>query len=202
MRDMNEQCTGVPNKVVGGGIMWYINKSFWLFFLLSLSQDSDVTQEMVLRHHASISLLKRIFMEDMPMSAPSEWDRRISTYTPAVFPKLSNGDLFNGIDIVSLTHHKYWITLLCEINGSICPKQNEGLSLIHHWHGFIFQMGADGLLAVWCCYTLIYRANPLSHQQINPRNLFFFTAPSCHHFDSLLLLLGNITCIHSFFYVQ
>ncbi|XP_060756137.1 protein 4.1b isoform X2 [Neoarius graeffei] len=74
--------------------------SIYVRHSILMLEDSDVTQEMVLRHHASISLLKRIFMEDMPMSAPSEWDRRISTYTPAVFPKLSNGDLFNGIDIM------------------------------------------------------------------------------------------------------
>lgn len=73
----------------------------------TLSQDSDVTQELVLRHHASVSKLKRLFMEDLPVFGPTEWDRRLSSYTPVVYPKLPNGELFTGIDIVSLTHLKH-----------------------------------------------------------------------------------------------
>lgn len=90
-----------------------INKLFSLS--LSFSQDSDVTQEILLKHHASISELKRHFMEDIPVYGPTEWDRRLSTYAPVIFPKLSNGELFTGIDIVSLTNRKYWITLLCKL---------------------------------------------------------------------------------------
>ncbi|KAF7691879.1 hypothetical protein HF521_010846 [Silurus meridionalis] len=60
-------------------------------------EDSDVTQNVLLSHHASISELKRIFMEDMPVFGPTEWDRRLSSYTPVIYPKLSNGDLFTDI---------------------------------------------------------------------------------------------------------
>ncbi|KAL2083951.1 hypothetical protein ACEWY4_019469 [Coilia grayii] len=41
-------------------------------------EDFDVTQEVVLRHHASISELKRLFMEAEPEPYPSEWDRHLS----------------------------------------------------------------------------------------------------------------------------
>ncbi|TSK20247.1 Protein 4.1 [Bagarius yarrelli] len=99
---------------------------------LDITQDitQDIKQES--EHHASISKLKRIFMEDIPVFGPTEWDRRLSSYTPVIYPKLSNGELFTGIDIVSLTPYKYWITFLCEINGSITPEQNNCWSLIHH----------------------------------------------------------------------
>uniref|UniRef100_A0A667Y0Y9 Protein 4.1 n=1 Tax=Myripristis murdjan TaxID=586833 RepID=A0A667Y0Y9_9TELE len=39
-------------------------------------------QEDLLRHHASISELKRNFMESVPEARPSEWDKRLSTHSP------------------------------------------------------------------------------------------------------------------------
>ncbi|KAF5904330.1 uncharacterized protein DAT39_005947, partial [Clarias magur] len=62
-------------------------------------EDSDITQEVVLKHHESVSLLKRVFMEDVPLYGPTEWDRRLSSYTPVVYPKISNGDLFTGLEL-------------------------------------------------------------------------------------------------------
>ena len=41
-------------------------------------QDFDVTQEVVLRHHASISEMKRLFMEAEPEPHLSEWDKHLS----------------------------------------------------------------------------------------------------------------------------
>ncbi|XP_060717646.1 protein 4.1b isoform X9 [Tachysurus vachellii] len=75
-------------------------ESIYIRHSILMLEDSDVTQEIVLNHHASVSELKRIFMEDMPVFGPTEWDRRLSTYTPVIYPKLSNGELFNGIDIM------------------------------------------------------------------------------------------------------
>ncbi|KAK3515614.1 hypothetical protein QTP70_024876 [Hemibagrus guttatus] len=75
-------------------------ESIYIRHSILMLEDSDVTQEIVLKHHASVSELKRIFMEDLPVFGPSEWDRRLSTYTPVIYPKLSNGELFNGIDIM------------------------------------------------------------------------------------------------------
>ncbi|XP_058232038.1 protein 4.1b isoform X1 [Hemibagrus wyckioides] len=75
-------------------------ESIYIRHSILMLEDSDVTQEIVLKHHASVSELKRIFMEDMPVYGPTEWDRRLSSYTPAIYPKLSSGELLNGIDIM------------------------------------------------------------------------------------------------------
>ncbi|XP_048881016.1 protein 4.1b isoform X6 [Brienomyrus brachyistius] len=58
-------------------------------------EDLDRTQEVIMRHHASISELKRSFMEAMPEPQPSEWDKRLSTHSP--FRSVSiNGQLQPG----------------------------------------------------------------------------------------------------------
>ncbi|XP_076735765.1 protein 4.1 isoform X14 [Maylandia zebra] len=49
---------------------------------LSDSHDLDKTQTEIMRHHTSISELKRSFMESVPESRPSEWDKRLSTNSP------------------------------------------------------------------------------------------------------------------------
>ncbi|KAF4075944.1 hypothetical protein AMELA_G00224640 [Ameiurus melas] len=75
-------------------------ESIYIRHSILMLEDSDVTQELVLRHHESVRELKRLFMEDMPVFGPTEWDRRLSSYTPVVYPRLPNGDLFTGIDIM------------------------------------------------------------------------------------------------------
>ncbi|XP_065813603.1 uncharacterized protein [Labrus bergylta] len=45
-------------------------------------QEFDKPQEDLLKHHASISELKRNFMEAVPEQRPSEWDKRLSTHSP------------------------------------------------------------------------------------------------------------------------
>ncbi|KAJ8267723.1 hypothetical protein COCON_G00128950 [Conger conger] len=45
-------------------------------------KDLDRTQEGIMRHHTSISELKRSFMEAVPEPRPSEWDKRLSTNSP------------------------------------------------------------------------------------------------------------------------
>uniref|UniRef100_H3AFG9 Protein 4.1 n=1 Tax=Latimeria chalumnae TaxID=7897 RepID=H3AFG9_LATCH len=45
-------------------------------------EDLDKTQEEIMRHHASISELKKNFMESVPEPRPSEWDKRLSTHSP------------------------------------------------------------------------------------------------------------------------
>ncbi|XP_061886079.1 protein 4.1 isoform X11 [Entelurus aequoreus] len=49
---------------------------------LSDSDDVDKTQTEIMRHHTSISELKRSFMESGPEPQPSEWDKRLSTNSP------------------------------------------------------------------------------------------------------------------------
>uniref|UniRef100_A0A8C1M962 Protein 4.1 n=1 Tax=Cyprinus carpio TaxID=7962 RepID=A0A8C1M962_CYPCA len=45
-------------------------------------EDVDKTQTEIMRHHSSISELKRSFMESVPEPRPSEWDKRLSTHSP------------------------------------------------------------------------------------------------------------------------
>uniref|UniRef100_A0A8C6V2F8 Protein 4.1 n=1 Tax=Neogobius melanostomus TaxID=47308 RepID=A0A8C6V2F8_9GOBI len=45
-------------------------------------KDVDKTQPEMMRHHSSISELKRSFMESVPEPRPSEWDKRLSTNSP------------------------------------------------------------------------------------------------------------------------
>ncbi|XP_038580991.1 protein 4.1 isoform X4 [Micropterus salmoides] len=45
-------------------------------------EDMDKTQTEIMRHHTSISELKRSFMESVPEPQPSEWDKRLSTNSP------------------------------------------------------------------------------------------------------------------------
>ncbi|XP_060916030.1 protein 4.1 isoform X11 [Labrus mixtus] len=49
---------------------------------LSDTHDLDKTQTEIMRHHTSISELKRSFMESVPEPRPSEWDKRLSTNSP------------------------------------------------------------------------------------------------------------------------
>ncbi|XP_078538664.1 protein 4.1-like isoform X6 [Lissotriton helveticus] len=60
-------------------------------------QDLDKTQEEIMKHHASISELKKSFMESVPAPRPSEWDKRLSTHSP--FRTLNaNGQVQAGVD--------------------------------------------------------------------------------------------------------
>lgn len=53
-----------------------------------------------MKHHASISELKRNFMEAVPEPRPSEWEKRLSTHSP--FRNLGiNGQPLSGADGVS-----------------------------------------------------------------------------------------------------
>ncbi|XP_048206642.1 protein 4.1 isoform X16 [Perognathus longimembris pacificus] len=46
------------------------------------TQDLDKSQDEIRKHHASISELKKNFMESVPEPRPSEWDKRLSTHSP------------------------------------------------------------------------------------------------------------------------
>ncbi|XP_013763205.1 protein 4.1 isoform X7 [Pundamilia nyererei] len=50
--------------------------------MVRVRKDLDKTQTEIMRHHTSISELKRSFMESVPESRPSEWDKRLSTNSP------------------------------------------------------------------------------------------------------------------------
>ncbi|XP_059773028.1 protein 4.1 isoform X8 [Balaenoptera ricei] len=50
--------------------------------LTEVWKDLDKSQEEIKKHHASISELKKNFMESVPEPRPSEWDKRLSTHSP------------------------------------------------------------------------------------------------------------------------
>ncbi|KAM9722957.1 uncharacterized protein ACNS7B_018509 isoform 3-T5 [Menidia menidia] len=50
--------------------------------VVRMRKEFEKPQEELLRHHASISKLKKNFMEAVPEPRPSEWDKRLSTHSP------------------------------------------------------------------------------------------------------------------------
>ncbi|XP_028326291.1 LOW QUALITY PROTEIN: protein 4.1-like [Gouania willdenowi] len=56
--------------------------SIYVRHSLLMLEEFDKPQEDLLKHHANISELKRNFMEAVPESRPSEWDKRLSTHSP------------------------------------------------------------------------------------------------------------------------
>ncbi|XP_077576647.1 uncharacterized protein LOC144199115 [Stigmatopora nigra] len=56
--------------------------SIYMRHSLLMLEEFDKPQEDLLRHHASISELKRNFMEAVPETRPNEWDKRLSTHSP------------------------------------------------------------------------------------------------------------------------
>ncbi|XP_055749312.1 protein 4.1-like isoform X5 [Salvelinus fontinalis] len=60
-------------------------------------EDLDQTQAEIMRHHSSISELKRSFMESVPEPRQSEWDKRLSTHSPFRTASI-NGQLQPGTD--------------------------------------------------------------------------------------------------------
>ncbi|XP_041759703.1 protein 4.1 isoform X11 [Coregonus clupeaformis] len=60
-------------------------------------KDLDKTQTEIMRHHTSISELKRSFMESVPEPRQSEWDKRLSTHSPFRTASI-NGQLQPGTD--------------------------------------------------------------------------------------------------------
>ncbi|XP_018543577.2 uncharacterized protein LOC108890900 isoform X12 [Lates calcarifer] len=56
--------------------------SIYIRHSLLMLEEFSKPQEDLLRHHASISKLKKNFMEAVPEPRPSEWDKRLSTHSP------------------------------------------------------------------------------------------------------------------------
>ncbi|XP_050986692.1 protein 4.1b isoform X3 [Labeo rohita] len=51
-------------------------------------KDLDMSHEMILKHNASVTELKRVFMEVKQEFGPTEWDRRLSSYSPTAKAQL------------------------------------------------------------------------------------------------------------------
>ncbi|XP_068180211.1 uncharacterized protein [Antennarius striatus] len=56
--------------------------SIYIRHSILMLEEFDKPQEDLLKHHASISELKRNFMQSLPEQRPSEWDKRLSTHSP------------------------------------------------------------------------------------------------------------------------
>uniref|UniRef100_A0A8C9IGH8 Protein 4.1 n=1 Tax=Piliocolobus tephrosceles TaxID=591936 RepID=A0A8C9IGH8_9PRIM len=70
--------------------------------LIRMRKDLDKSQEEIRKHHASISELKKNFMESVPEPRPSEWDKRLSTHSP--FRTLNvNGQIPTGEGVSTLS---------------------------------------------------------------------------------------------------
>uniref|UniRef100_A0A3B5JU77 Protein 4.1 n=1 Tax=Takifugu rubripes TaxID=31033 RepID=A0A3B5JU77_TAKRU len=71
--------------------------SIYIRHSLLMLEDFDKPNEELVKHHASISELKRNFMEAVPEPRPSEWEKRLSTHSP--FRNLGiNGQPLSGAD--------------------------------------------------------------------------------------------------------
>uniref|UniRef100_A0A671M5Q4 Protein 4.1 n=1 Tax=Sinocyclocheilus anshuiensis TaxID=1608454 RepID=A0A671M5Q4_9TELE len=57
-------------------------ESVYICHSILMLEDFDVSHEMILKHYASITELKRDFMEVKQDFGPTEWDRRLSSYSP------------------------------------------------------------------------------------------------------------------------
>uniref|UniRef100_A0A673Y9P3 Protein 4.1 n=1 Tax=Salmo trutta TaxID=8032 RepID=A0A673Y9P3_SALTR len=79
---------GLLNGTVGGGEVSVERER---------ERDLDKTHTEIMRHHTSISELKRSFMESVPEPRQSEWDKRLSTHSPFRTASI-NGQLQSGTD--------------------------------------------------------------------------------------------------------
>ncbi|XP_056331625.1 protein 4.1b isoform X2 [Danio aesculapii] len=70
-------------------------ESIYVRHSILMLEDLDVSQEIIMKHHASVTELKRVFMEVKDDFGPTEWDRRLSSYSPTPKPQLphANGEI-------------------------------------------------------------------------------------------------------------
>uniref|UniRef100_A0AAY4EFD9 Protein 4.1 n=1 Tax=Denticeps clupeoides TaxID=299321 RepID=A0AAY4EFD9_9TELE len=112
-------------------------------------KDVEKTQTEIMRHHTSISELKRSFMESVPEPRPSEWDKRLSTHSPFRTASI-NGQLQGGADVVSPApapppesphHYLVWSSWFCAQAPSPCPDQDGSAVLLpdEHQRSFILR---------------------------------------------------------------
>ncbi|XP_078538669.1 protein 4.1-like isoform X11 [Lissotriton helveticus] len=92
-------------------------------------QDLDKTQEEIMKHHASISELKKSFMESVPAPRPSEWDKRLSTHSP--FRTLNaNGQVQAGVDGPPLV--KTQTVTISDVSNAVKSEiQTKEVPLVH-----------------------------------------------------------------------
>ncbi|XP_041932454.1 protein 4.1 isoform X2 [Alosa sapidissima] len=82
-------------------------------------EDVEKTQSEIMRHHTSISELKRSFMESVPEPRPSEWDKRLSTHSPFRTASI-NGQLQPGADGSPVV--KTQTITISDVTNSLCRE--------------------------------------------------------------------------------
>uniref|UniRef100_A0A8C7D907 Protein 4.1 n=1 Tax=Oncorhynchus kisutch TaxID=8019 RepID=A0A8C7D907_ONCKI len=89
-------------------------------------EDLDKTHTEIMRHHTSISELKRSFMESVPEPRQSEWDKRLSTHSPFRTASI-NGQLQSGTDgvIYSTTPTVDYVHTQRTVKGGISETRIE-----------------------------------------------------------------------------
>ncbi|XP_028819097.1 protein 4.1 isoform X17 [Denticeps clupeoides] len=87
-------------------------------------EDVEKTQTEIMRHHTSISELKRSFMESVPEPRPSEWDKRLSTHSPFRTASI-NGQLQGGADVSPLVKTETFTVsdVTNSLRGEIAAKE-------------------------------------------------------------------------------
>lgn len=73
-----------------------------------------------MRHHTSISELKRSFMESVPESRPSEWDKRLSTNSPFRTASI-NGQLQPAVSPMSSVQCSSCLLCFTHVNYTKLP---------------------------------------------------------------------------------
>ncbi|XP_062384985.1 protein 4.1 isoform X3 [Sardina pilchardus] len=82
-------------------------------------EDVEKTQSEIMRHHTSISELKRSFMESVPEPRPSEWDKRLSTHSPFRTASI-NGQLQPAADGSPVV--KTQTITISDVTNSLCRE--------------------------------------------------------------------------------
>uniref|UniRef100_A0A8C1QBZ1 Protein 4.1 n=1 Tax=Cyprinus carpio TaxID=7962 RepID=A0A8C1QBZ1_CYPCA len=94
------------------------------------SEDVDKTQTEIMRHHTSISELKRSFMESVPEPRPNEWDKRLSTHSPfrtASINGQKQPDVSTGSPVV-----KTKTFTISDVTNSLCTEiASKDIPIVH-----------------------------------------------------------------------
>ncbi|XP_049332138.1 protein 4.1 isoform X13 [Astyanax mexicanus] len=90
--------------------------------VVRMRKDLDKTQSEIMRHHSSISELKRSFMESVPEPRPSEWDKRLSTHSPFRTASI-NGQLQPDSSPVVKTHTITISDVTNSLRGEVANKE-------------------------------------------------------------------------------
>uniref|UniRef100_A0AAQ5X0Z6 Protein 4.1 n=1 Tax=Amphiprion ocellaris TaxID=80972 RepID=A0AAQ5X0Z6_AMPOC len=136
--------------------------------VMFLLKDLDKTQTEIMRHHTSISELKRSFMESVPEPRPSEWDKRLSTNSP--FRTVSiNGQLQPAVS------PPIWVQCSCTVRKAreankinITPLNELQASVVEMEETVIWQRETSEslLLFIWSLQSPVQKTQTITISDI------------------------------------